>query len=281
MSAEHASTALFLEVDPRSPSGLMALRQAPAWVPGEVAAWPGLLDETVASAERADLDTAAVHAVERRLHDDEMLSIRHHLGTPAPTYYERADQIVMLQLLTQVLRAGSGTGLDGDARHAAEAAAHLFRYASEHGLRVRVGMPEQLASEQRERLVLQNRVGDPVDAAVLRLWPRADAPELPAAQYWIDELFASAERLGVDAAAAAETEAEVRRQPAPGRLRLDEDIAELLALVESVLSAADDGLRASPAGQEFTRLAALLTFAHREHLLVSTRPALTRTDNRD
>lgn len=255
---------LFLEFDPRFPDGLDAYRNQPDELV-EVVGWPELLEAAIDSAESAGLDAEAVLSLEHGRDEQSDLNLLHHLSTPAPVRYERSEQLVVRDLIDRLLVAPIvDDALRGSLRDTSE----LFGYAADHHLWARVGEPGWLEAEQHESLVLVGRTGEPPGEAVMARWPGPGAPSVPAGQVVIDDLITLAARLRIDTAAVGSAEAETRRQPAPGRLRVDEDIEALAELTEAVLSAG--GGRAGEAGQQFAALATLLAFAAREHLLLST-----------
>lgn len=265
---EHRS--LLLDIDPRSPEGHEALASRPDDVPDTIPSWEALLAATMEEAERLGYDTTEVSVVDQRRMDGADMHLLASLNPPQ--YYQPADQAVIQRFFSALLQATLEKAGDEFVTRLRDAL-KLINYAVDNELLVRIGRPGEIELERADMLAPVGRRGEPAAPAVLARWTQPGKPEFAAAECCIDELFQVAEQLGMDATQAAFTEAEIRRQPAPARLRLDEDITELLALAEAVISRSGDA--ECPVSQRFVerlnQLAALLRFVSTENLLLASR----------
>jgi hypothetical protein len=258
---------LLLEFDPRVLEGRDGLRERHPDVPASIPEWETLLQGALEAADRLGVDSAAVREVERARSEYSDLSSLGRLGLLLPQRYQRPQQLALLEFLRELATRGWD---EAQLRPTLRFLAH----ALEHGLLVRIGTTEEQEAEAREVLVLADRRSGPVDPAALPNWT-GGAAEVPAVQELLDELLVLADRLGLDTKALGKAEFEIRRQPSPGRLRDDEDVAELLAFADALDARVK--LKAErvpePLQSRLSTLRELLRFAASERLLLSTRAA--------
>jgi transcriptional regulator with XRE-family HTH domain len=255
-------------------------------VPGEIDEGLAVIAAALEMAEDLRVDATEAAEIERRREESRDMDLLASVGCPSPQYYQKHEQEALAGFLTRLLEATDqnprlledeslakpgGRDLEDSLR----AVVGFLRYAVQEGLLVRIGRSAALEAETAEVLLPTGRRGEPVDPAVLARWTGDRPPEVAGAQGLIDELLLLADRLDVDAAALARLEFGTRKLPAPGRLRDDEDIAELLGLVDAVQDAVQGkpGLLPTRLRDRIDHLRAVLRFARVEKLLLTTRAA--------